>query len=61
MTFHQDRCRIRSGSGPAAIARVCNFALSAIRPAGHDIFAQATRYHVRQPDQAAELVARPAA
>ena len=49
--------RIRTGNGPAAMARVRNFAISALRLGGHDNIARATRYYSRHLDKVAELLA----
>ncbi len=61
MTYDEDRCRIRTGSGPAAMARVRNFAISALRLGGHDNIARATRYYSRHLDKVTELLAPKAA
>ena len=46
---------------PAAMARVRNFAISALRLGGHDNIARATRYYSRHLDKVAELLAPKAA
>ena len=61
MTYDEDRCRIRTGSGPAAMASLRNFAISALRLGGHDNIARATRYYSRHLDKVTELLAPKAA
>ncbi|MCI3926188.1 ISAs1 family transposase [Paenibacillus sp. TRM 82003] len=49
VTFDEDRCRIRTGSGPQVMATLRNLAITVLRLAGHTNIAAALAHHARRP------------
>lgn len=56
VTFDEDRCRVRTGSGAEVMAALRNLAISLHRLAGWDNIAQATRHTSRDVTRAAKLI-----
>jgi len=56
LTFDEDRCRVRTGSGDEVMATLRNLAISLLRLAGWDNIAQATRHTARDVTRAANLI-----
>ena len=56
VTFDEDRCRVRTGTGAEAMAALRNLAISLLRLAGHDNIAQATRHTSRDVNRAVKLI-----
>ena len=55
-TFGEDRCQVRTGSAPQALAAVRNTVIGVIRRAGHSNVAAALRTYSHQPLQALALL-----
>lgn len=49
VTYDEDRCQIRTGTGPRAMASLRNLAVSLLRIDGVANIAQATRHHAWDP------------
>ncbi len=56
VTFHEDQCRVRSGSGPQALAAARNTAITLARREGFDNIAAACRHFMMNCSQAVSLV-----
>ena len=56
VTFDEDRCRVRTGTGAEAMAALRNLAITLLRLAGWDNIAQGTRHAARDVARAAELI-----
>jgi predicted transposase YbfD/YdcC len=56
VTFDEDRCTIRTGSGPQVMATIRNTAVGILRLAGHASIATALRHHSRDPHRPIELL-----
>lgn len=56
VTFDEDRCTIRTGSGPQVMATIRNTAVSILRLAGHTSITAALRHHSRFPHRPFELL-----
>lgn len=56
MNFHEDRCRVRSGSGPQALAAVRNTVQVLLRLAGETSIAVGLRRFAMYPSRAVGLV-----
>ncbi|WP_280491294.1 MULTISPECIES: ISAs1 family transposase [Nocardia] len=56
VTYDEDRCRIRTGSGPQVMATLRNTAISLPRLAGHTNIVAATRHYARDINRPAELL-----
>ena len=56
VTYDEDRCRVRTGSGAEVMAALRNLAISLLRLAGWDNIAAATRHTSRDVDRAAKLL-----
>lgn len=56
LTFDEDRCRVRTGTGAEVMAALRNLAISLLRLAGWDNIAQATRHTSRDVTRAAQLI-----
>ena len=54
VTFDEDRCQVRSGSGPQVLAAVRNTVLAVVRRAGYANVAEALRHFAARP---AEVIA----
>jgi predicted transposase YbfD/YdcC len=52
VTFDEDRCQIRTGSGPQVMAALRNTTIAAIRRAGHANVAAALRHYAAHPTEA---------
>jgi hypothetical protein len=59
VTFDEDRCPIRSGAAPQAVAACRNPAIALVRRHGHDNIAEALRTHAGRPRSAVALVTTP--
>ena len=57
VTFDEDRCRVRSGAAPQALAACRNLAIALLRRHGHDNIAEATRTYAGRPREAVTLIA----
>jgi hypothetical protein len=57
VTFDEDRCQIRSGAAPQAVAACRNLAIALLRRRGHHNIAEATRTYAGRPREAVALVA----
>jgi hypothetical protein len=57
VTFDEDRCQIRSGAAPQALAACRNLAIALLRRRGHDNIAEATRTYAGRPREAITRVA----
>ena len=56
VAMDEDRCQIRSGAAPQAVAACRNLALTLLRRAGHRNIAAALRTYAARPRAAANLV-----
>ena len=56
LTYDEDRCRVRTGSGAEVMATLRNLAISLLRLAGSTNIAQATRHTSRDVTRAANLI-----
>jgi predicted transposase YbfD/YdcC len=56
MDFDEDRCQIRTGTGPEAMATLRNTAISLLRLAGWKNIAAALRHHHRHPNKITTLL-----
>lgn len=56
VTFDEDRCTIRTGTGPQVMATIRNTAVSILRLAGHTSISTALRHHGRNPHRSIELL-----
>lgn len=56
VTYDEDRCRVRTGSGAEVMATLRNLAISLLRLAGWNNIAQATRHTARDVTRAANLL-----
>ena len=56
VTFDEDRCQVRTGSGPQVLATLRNTVIGALRRAGHRNIAAALRRHATHPHEALALV-----
>lgn len=56
VTFGEDRCQVRTGSGPAALAAVRNTVIGVVRRAGHTNVAAALRTYAGRPEAALPLL-----
>ena len=56
VTYDEDRCRVRTGTGAEVMATLRNLAISLLRLAGSDNIAQATRHTARHVTRAAKLI-----
>ncbi|KHJ73622.1 ISAs1 family transposase [Rhodococcus sp. Chr-9] len=56
VTFDEDRCAIRTGSGPQVMATIRNTVVGILRLAGHASIATALRHHSRDPHRPIELL-----
>jgi predicted transposase YbfD/YdcC len=56
VTFAEDACRIRTGSGPRIMATLRNLTIAVLRAAGHTNIAEGLRYHSRSPDRPIKLL-----
>ncbi len=56
VTFGEDRCQARTGSGPAALAAVRNTVIGLVRRAGHTNVAAALRTYAGRPEAALPLL-----
>jgi hypothetical protein len=56
VTFLEDRCRVRTGSGPQAMAAMRNTAITLLRRLGFDNIAAATRHYMMNYPKAISLV-----
>lgn len=56
VTYDEDRCRVRTGSGAEVMAALRNLAISLLRLAGSHNIAQATRHTSRDVTRAAKLI-----
>jgi hypothetical protein len=57
VTFDEDRCQVRSGAAPQALAACRNLAIALLRRRGHANIAEATRTYAGRPREAIALVA----
>ena len=57
VTFDEDRCQVRSGAAPQALAACRNLAIALLRRRRHDNIAEATRTYAGRPRAAITLVA----
>lgn len=57
VTFDEDRCQVRSGAAPQALAACRNLAVALLRRRGHNTIAEATRTYAGRPSQAVTLLA----
>jgi hypothetical protein len=55
-TFREDRCRVRRGNAPRALASLRNAAVYLLRGAGHPSVAAATRAMAARPEDALSLL-----
>ena len=56
VTYDEDRCRVRTGTGAEVMATLRNLAISLLRLNGSDNIAQATRHTARDVTRAAKLI-----
>ena len=56
VSFHEDQCRVRSGSGPEVLAALRNTAITILRRLGHDNIAAGLRHFLMNFQQAISLV-----
>lgn len=56
VTYDEDHCRVRTGTGAETMATLRNLAISLLRLAGWDNIAQATRHTARNVTRAANLL-----
>jgi predicted transposase YbfD/YdcC len=56
VTFGEDRCQARTGSGPQVLAALRNTAIGALRRAGHENIAAALRRLAGHPEEALALL-----
>jgi hypothetical protein len=56
VTFDEDRCQIRSGAAPQAVAACRNLTLALLRRRGNENIAAALRTHAARPHLAVALV-----
>jgi hypothetical protein len=56
VTMDEDRCQVRTGAAPEALAACRNLALTLLRRAGHDNIAAAQRTYAGRPREAVQLV-----
>jgi predicted transposase YbfD/YdcC len=56
VTFAEDRCQVRTGTAPQALAAVRNTVIGIVRRAGHANVAAALRTYSHRPDLALELL-----
>lgn len=56
VTFDEDRCQIRTGAAPQAVAACRNLTLALLRRRGHDNIAAALRTYAARPHLAVALV-----
>jgi hypothetical protein len=52
VTFGEDRCQVRTGNAPAALAAVRNTVIGIVHHAGHGNVAAALRHYNHQPLEA---------
>jgi hypothetical protein len=51
MDFDEDRCQVRTASGPRVMTALRNLAITILRLAGATSIAAALRYHARRPSR----------
>lgn len=56
VTFDEDHCTIRTGSGPQVMATIRNTAVSILRLVGHTSITATLRHHSRVPHRPFELL-----
>ena len=56
VSFHEDQCRVRKGTGPQAMAALRNTAITILRRAGIDNIAAGLRHFMMNYRQAISLV-----
>ena len=56
VTYDEDRCQIRTGTGPQVMAALRNAAIGALRLAGATNIAAANRYHARDAERPLALL-----
>jgi len=56
VSFHEDQCRVRKGTGPQAMAALRNTAITILRRAGVDNIAAGLRHFMMNYRQAISLV-----
>lgn len=56
VTFDEDRCQVRSGAAPQAVAACRNLAIALLRRRAHPNIAAALRTHAARPHLAVSLV-----
>jgi predicted transposase YbfD/YdcC len=56
VTYDEDRCQIRTGTGPQVMATLRNTAIAALRLTGVTNIAAATRYHARNANRPLTLL-----
>ena len=56
VTFDEDRCQVRTGAAPPAVAACRNLAIALLRRRGHDHIAEALRTIAGRPRTAIEIV-----
>lgn len=57
VTFDEDRCQVRTGAAPQALAACRNLAIALLRRRGHTNIAEATRTYAGRPHTAITLLA----
>jgi len=56
VTYDEDRCPIRTGTGPQVMAALSNAAIGALRLVGITNIAAANRHHARNPNRPLALL-----
>ena len=56
VSFHEDQCRVRKGSGPQVLAAIRNAAITLLRRLGHSNIAAALRHFMMNYVDACRLV-----
>lgn len=56
VSFHEDQCRVRKGSGPQVLAAIRNAAITLLRRLGHSNIAAALRHYMMNYVDACRLV-----
>jgi predicted transposase YbfD/YdcC len=56
VTFDEDRCQIRTGSGPRVMASLRNFAIGLLRLLGHHCIAKAVRHFAARPHRVPVMI-----
>lgn len=56
LDFDEDRCQIRTASGPRVMAAMRNLAITILRLAGFTNIAAALRYHARRPNRPLQTI-----